>query len=76
MNQALGVVIMQMHDASLNIVYPERMNTHDLQPDLIDRIYECSFVPELWPGVLDTLAHLVDARGGHPHQHLRAGRRI
>lgn len=55
---------MQMHDADLNIVYPECMNTDDLQPDLIDRIYECSFVPELWPGVLDSLAHLVDARGG------------
>lgn len=35
-----------------------------MQPDLIDRIYECSFVPELWPDVLDELARLVDARGG------------
>jgi DNA-binding CsgD family transcriptional regulator len=32
--------------------------------DLIDRIYECSVVPELWPGVLDDLASLVEARGG------------
>jgi DNA-binding CsgD family transcriptional regulator len=32
--------------------------------ELIDRIYECSFVPELWPDVLDELAALVDARGG------------
>ena len=32
--------------------------------ELIDRIYECSFVPELWPEVLDKLATLVDARGG------------
>ena len=32
--------------------------------DLIDRIYECSFVPELWPGILDELADLADARGG------------
>ena len=31
---------------------------------LIDRIYECSVVPELWPGVLDELAHLAEARGG------------
>lgn len=31
---------------------------------LIDRIYESSFVPELWPGVLDELAHIADARGG------------
>ena len=32
--------------------------------DLIDRIYECSFVPELWPGVLDDLAGLAGSRGG------------
>lgn len=32
--------------------------------DLIDRIYECSVVPELWPAVLDDLAGLTDARGG------------
>ncbi|MDR3395305.1 MAG: LuxR C-terminal-related transcriptional regulator [Parasulfuritortus sp.] len=32
--------------------------------ELIDRIYECSVVPELWPDVLDKLAHLVDASGG------------
>jgi DNA-binding CsgD family transcriptional regulator len=32
--------------------------------DFIDRIYECSFVPELWPGVLDELAEITDARGG------------
>ena len=35
-----------------------------MQTDLIDRIYECSFVPDLWPGVLDELAELTDARGG------------
>ena len=35
-----------------------------MQNELIDRIYECSFVPELWPGVLDELAHLTDSRGG------------
>ncbi len=32
--------------------------------NLIDRIYECSFLPEQWPGVLDELAGLVDAQGG------------
>jgi DNA-binding CsgD family transcriptional regulator len=31
---------------------------------LIDRIYECAVVPELWPTVLDELAARVDARGG------------
>jgi DNA-binding CsgD family transcriptional regulator len=31
---------------------------------LIDRIYECAFVPELWPSVLDDLAKFADARGG------------
>ena len=35
-----------------------------MKSELIDRIYECSFVPELWPGVLDELARLADASGG------------
>ena len=35
-----------------------------MDTDLIDRIYECSVVPDLWPGVLDALAALVDAQGG------------
>jgi DNA-binding CsgD family transcriptional regulator len=33
-------------------------------PRLIDRIYECSFVPELWPDVLDELAKIATARAG------------
>lgn len=32
---------------------------------LIDAIYECPFAPELWPGVLDALARITDARGGY-----------
>lgn len=35
-----------------------------MESGLIERIYECSFVPELWPGVLDDLATLIEARGG------------
>ena len=35
-----------------------------MKTDLIDRIYECSFVPDLWPGVLDDLAELAGSRGG------------
>ena len=35
-----------------------------MSAELIDRIYECSVVPELWPAVLDDLAELSDARGG------------
>lgn len=35
-----------------------------MKTELIDRIYECSFVSELWPEVLDELAHLADASGG------------
>ncbi len=34
-----------------------------MKAELVDRIYECSFVPELWPTVLDELAELADARG-------------
>jgi len=32
--------------------------------DFIDRIYEASFFPEMWPGILDELGHLTDAQGG------------
>jgi DNA-binding CsgD family transcriptional regulator len=32
--------------------------------ELVDRIYECAFLPELWPCVLGDIAHLVDGRGG------------
>ena len=35
-----------------------------VDPELVDRIYECSFVPELWPRVLDELAQIADAVGG------------
>lgn len=31
---------------------------------LVDRIYECAFAPEHWPGVLDELAKIADAQGG------------
>ncbi len=31
---------------------------------LIDRIYEAAFVPTLWPGLLQDLASIADARGG------------
>jgi DNA-binding CsgD family transcriptional regulator len=35
-----------------------------MDTQLIDRIYECSFVPELWPGVLGELAAIATARAG------------
>jgi DNA-binding CsgD family transcriptional regulator len=35
-----------------------------VKTDLIDRIYESAFVPELWPGVLDEMAELTDSKGG------------
>ena len=35
-----------------------------MEPGLIDRIYESAFVPDLWPGALDGLAAMADARGG------------
>jgi hypothetical protein len=36
-----------------------------MDQQLIDRIYECAFEPECWPGVLDELARIADARGGY-----------
>ncbi|MGH6822566.1 MAG: hypothetical protein ACRECP_03160 [Methylocella sp.] len=35
-----------------------------MDPELVDRIYESSFVPELWPGVLDELGRIAEATGG------------
>jgi DNA-binding CsgD family transcriptional regulator len=35
-----------------------------MDPELVDRIYESSFVPELWPGVLDELGRVAEAPGG------------
>jgi hypothetical protein len=35
-----------------------------MEPELADRIYESSLVPELWPGVLDELGRLVESPGG------------
>jgi hypothetical protein len=32
--------------------------------ELIDSIYECAMLPELWPGVLDRLGAIADAKGG------------
>ncbi len=35
-----------------------------MHDDLVDRIYECSVVPEAWPDVLDDVAALADSTGG------------
>jgi hypothetical protein len=39
-----------------------------MDPELLDRIYESSFAPELWPGVLGELAQLIDAPQGALNQ--------
>lgn len=35
-----------------------------MNQDLVDAIYASSFAPELWPGVMDELSSLAEARGG------------
>ena len=35
-----------------------------VESELIDRIYESSFVPELWPGILDELGRIAETPGG------------
>jgi PAS domain-containing protein len=35
-----------------------------MDSELVDRIYECSLVPELWPGVLDELGRIAEGAGG------------
>ncbi len=36
-----------------------------MDPQLIDRIYECAFAPECWPEVLDELSAIAEARSGY-----------
>ncbi len=36
-----------------------------MDPQLADRIYECAFIPERWPTVLDQLATIAEGVGGH-----------
>ena len=35
-----------------------------MDPQIVDRIYESSFVPELWPGILGELTGIAQARAG------------
>jgi DNA-binding CsgD family transcriptional regulator len=35
-----------------------------VNPELVDRIYECSLVPELWPYVLEELGRIAEGTGG------------
>ncbi len=42
----------------------QQIGERSMDPELIDRIYECSFVPELWPGVLRDLGEIIDAPRG------------
>src|SRR5208283_887406 len=39
-------------------------NKKTMDPELVDRIYESSLVPELWPGVLHELGQIAEATGG------------
>jgi hypothetical protein len=45
-------------------VSPTSAGVRPLSETLIDRIYECAFAPEHWPGVFDELAKIAGARGG------------
>lgn len=38
-----------------------------MDPHLVDRIYECAFVPEMWPEVLGELAKIAGASAGVLH---------
>src|SRR5262245_41485944 len=49
------------------------MDKYSMDPELVDRIYECSLVPELWPGVLDELGRISGAEDGGAHFISKAG---
>jgi hypothetical protein len=50
--------------ATSHQVSAARRRSQTLSETLTDRIYECAFAPEHWPGVFDELAKIADARGG------------
>src|SRR5260221_8500857 len=39
------------------------MNSNSAETQLVDRIYECSFVPELWPEVLRDTSKISNSAG-------------
>ena len=39
------------------------MESKSTESELIDRIYECGFVPELWPEVLKQTSKISDSAG-------------
>ena len=51
-------------DSERSARWPLIMEKKSINPQLIDRIYESSFVPELWPDVLDELGRIAEAPGG------------
>lgn len=59
---------MQMDDAKSQSFTDNRACDFDpglpMDDQLIDQIYESSFIPERWPSVLDALSRIVDAPGG------------
>jgi hypothetical protein len=55
---------LQIVSAAINFQELQSFLRIPMTDDLIDRIYESSFVPELWPGILDALCDIADARGG------------
>ena len=36
-----------------------------MDPELVDRIYECAFMPDEWPSALGELAAIATARTGY-----------
>ena len=53
-----------VRESALPLVTYTHWKVAIMDPQLIDEIYEASFVPELWPIVLDELAQIAGARGG------------
>src|SRR5271165_7324688 len=54
---------MVIHSVIARVERPKGKRSMDYS-ELVDRIYESSFVPELWPGVLNDLGLIAEATGG------------
>jgi hypothetical protein len=50
--------------AMINASFHRSRIKQSMDQELIDRIYESSLVPELWPGVLDELGRIAEGAGG------------
>ena len=54
-------VIARYDPNTIDCCLRRNLGKQSMDPELVNRIYECSFVPELWPGVLREVGRIAEA---------------